>query len=344
MKEAPIPEDEIKRLQSLNGLQQLYGPAEERFDRITRLASRLFNVPIAIVSLIDSDRDWFKSVHGFALNETPRQDSFCGHAIMNEETLVVPDALQDERFDDNPLVTGSPNVRFYAGHPIHSPDGYRIGTFCLVDHKPRHLDSGEKQALRDLAAIVENELQLFRLSKAQFDLFQELDDTRRRALIDQLTQIWNKHAILDILRREVEASKEQGQPLGLILLDLDHFKAINDTYGHPIGDSVIRYSAGILRSAVRSQDALGRYGGEEFIIVLPGSNSESTLKIAERIHKSFESSVIHTPAVTLTVTASLGAVQYISKNQAIEEFLQAADEAMYHSKRNGRNRIEFREF
>ena len=153
-----IPADETGRLQALHQLQILDTAPEERFDRITRMAARFFGVPIALISLVDHDRQWFKSRNGLHVSQTSREVSFCGHAILQDETLVVPDALADDRFADNPLVLSDPRLRFYAGHPILAIDGSPIGTLCLIDHTPRLFGAAQIKALRDMAALVEREL------------------------------------------------------------------------------------------------------------------------------------------------------------------------------------------
>ena len=156
---APPPPDEDRRLEALRQLKILDSPPEERFDRITRLASQMFKVPIALISLIDADRQWFKSRTGLDAQQTSRDASFCGHAILDIRALVVPDALCDDRFADNPLVQSDPRVRFYAGQPISAPDGSLIGTLCLIDHQPRQFAQADIKALGDLAAMVERELE-----------------------------------------------------------------------------------------------------------------------------------------------------------------------------------------
>ncbi len=155
---APLPANEEQRLRTLHSLALLDTPAEERFDRITRLAARLFNIPIALITLVDAERQWFKSRFGESMTQTPREQSFCAHAILDSETFVVNDALNDERFADNPLVSGQSRIRFYAGQPMVAPDGSRVGTLCLIDHRPREFSEAELQALRDLAALAEREL------------------------------------------------------------------------------------------------------------------------------------------------------------------------------------------
>ncbi|WP_322044522.1 diguanylate cyclase domain-containing protein [Paraburkholderia sp. J67] len=159
---APLPLDEDLRLQALKRLEILDSEPEEAFDRVARLAARAFGVPIVLVSLVDEDRQWFKSHHGLAACETPRSMSFCAHAVLSKRMLVVDDALDDERFLDNPLVLGAPYIRFYAGAPLRLADGQVIGTLCLIDTQPRSLGADDAQALADYAQLVERELEVRR--------------------------------------------------------------------------------------------------------------------------------------------------------------------------------------
>jgi GAF domain-containing protein len=154
---APVPPDEPARLRALHDTGVLDSAPEERFDRITRLARRVFDVPIALVSLVDAERQWFKSRQGIEIQETPRELSFCAHAIHDDRVFIVPDALTDPRFADNPAVTGEIRARFYAGRPIRM-FGRRVGTLCLVDRRPRELRDDDVRALNDLATLVEEEL------------------------------------------------------------------------------------------------------------------------------------------------------------------------------------------
>lgn len=155
---APLPPDENARLAALRALQLLGSGPEERFDRVTRIAGSLFDVPVALVSLVDADSQWFKSCFGMDATSTPRDQAFCAHAILDDDVLMVPDAHLDERFAGNPLVEGPPHVRFYAGVPLTLPDGARVGTLCLLDHRPRVLDAQQLDLLRDLGHMVEQEL------------------------------------------------------------------------------------------------------------------------------------------------------------------------------------------
>ena len=158
-KSAALPADEERRLLALRQSGVLDTEPEERFDRYTRIAAALFDVPIALVSLVDRDRQWFKSRWGVDASETDRDLAFCAHTILGNEVMQVPDALADDRFADNPLVTGEPRVRFYAGAPLSLGDGSPVGTLCVADHRARNLDEGQLQLLSDLSKLVERELQ-----------------------------------------------------------------------------------------------------------------------------------------------------------------------------------------
>ncbi len=155
---APIPTDDDRRLQALREMLILDTPPEERFDRVVRFAAEEFEMPIVLVSLVDEKRQWFKARVGIDACETDRDVSFCGHAIAQPQILVVEDAHQDERFHDNPLVTGDPHVRFYAGAPLQLPGGEIVGTLCMIDHKPRTLDAMDLAILGSLRELVVSEL------------------------------------------------------------------------------------------------------------------------------------------------------------------------------------------
>jgi PAS domain S-box-containing protein len=178
----PIPADELQRLAALHATRILDTPREERFDRITRISARLFHVPIALIVLVDKQRQWFKSCYGLDLNETPRHLSFCAHTILYDEILVIPDTQLDPRFIDHPLVIDAPFIRFYAGCPIHDISGYRLGTLCIIDRVPRQLNTEQQQTLRDMALWAEHEINATRISQAF--IAQRASEARLQALMD----------------------------------------------------------------------------------------------------------------------------------------------------------------
>jgi len=254
---------ESQRLQALNELEVLDTPAEARFDRLTRLACRLLRSPFAMVSLIDQDRQWFKSAHGHLVAHSPRGASFCNEAIQREEPLIVPDALVDQRFFELPAVQHM-GVRFYAGIPIRSLDGEAVGTFCVLDNRPRQLEAEDLAALKDLAACAESEIQRVATCQSERDLLAEMDQFRRQACTDEITRCWNQTSILQLLERE-RASKQV--TLSLCLIVLQNLASLNQKLGEQTGDLVLREAADRLRGAIGPGELLGRLRGPRFLVV-----------------------------------------------------------------------------
>ncbi len=331
---------ETKRLEAVAQTHLLDTPAEGRFDRITRIARRLFKVSMSTVALLDDHRQWFKSSCGITTSEGERKSAFCDLAIRSDEIMVVGDALLDPNFKENPLVQGSPFIRFYAGRPLHF-SGERVGTLCVMDHRPRTWTVSESQDLNDLACWVERELGQESLSETQRELLEENRKLRDLATVDQLTRSWNRTAIDDLLNRELAVAKRRLSPVGAVMCDIDHFKHVNDTYGHQVGDLVLREVAAQIRLSIRPYDALGRYGGEEFLLVLPNSDLESSTLVAERVRRGVEGAEIVTrEGQTVPVTMSFGvSVWNPSLPSSNADLLKQADQALYASKNSGRNRV-----
>ena len=190
MIQASLPPDEEERLAALHRYGILDTPPEAAFDDAVHLASQACGAPIALLSLVDTDRQWFKAKVGVDVDELARDISFCGHAIQGEEVFEVPDALEDERFHDNPLVTGAPNIRFYAGAPLVTHDGYRLGTICVVDRVPRLLTAEQRAALAALSREVVTQLELRstnRILRQRTEL-QEVAENKLRKLNAELEQ------------------------------------------------------------------------------------------------------------------------------------------------------------
>ncbi|PMW98892.1 GGDEF domain-containing protein [Pseudomonas sp. FW215-R2] len=306
------PVNEAARVQALYGLNLLDSAPEERFDRLTRLARRLFNVPIALVTLVDKDRQWFKSCVGLDATETPRDVSFCGHAILKDELLLVPDARQDVRFHDNPLVIGDPNIRFYAGYPLTVPNGNKMGTLCLIDTKPRELDDEERDLLRDLAGMAEQELMAVQM-----------------ASMDELTLLSNRRGFMMLAQHALDACARMGKPATLLFFDLNDFKQINDLYGHAEGDSALKTFADVLRIAFRESDVVGRLGGDEFVALLTGSSHIETTAIMARLKEILEerNATLHRG---YAIRFSVGQIEYDPRrHDTVDKLLADADGAMY---------------
>lgn len=194
--------EEKNRIKALHELEILDTPPEERFDRITKIAQIMFDVPIALVSLVDSNRQWFKSCAGLSARETPRSMSFCSHAILNEDIMTIEDATTDNRFSDNPLVTRDPFIRFYAGKPIRGQDNKMLGTLCIIDKKPRVFSKADKSVLTDLANWVENEFKTSILTKSLKNTTENLVKVQQE-LLDQ-----NKNLELKIKEKTNQLLKQ----------------------------------------------------------------------------------------------------------------------------------------
>lgn len=187
MIEPVIPANEADRLAALRALAVLDEPPEARFDRVTSLAQKIFDVPIALVSLVDADRQWFKSALGLDAAETPRSISFCGHAILSQQVFVVEDTLKDPRFFDNPLVSNKPFVRFYAGAPLRLSSGFVVGTLCIIDRESRHFDAQKIELLSELAELVVQELEDIRIAVREHELRESID--RSGALVHTMDRL-----------------------------------------------------------------------------------------------------------------------------------------------------------
>jgi diguanylate cyclase (GGDEF)-like protein len=339
MKTPEMPRNEKTRVEKLDSLGVIYSPAEERFDRITRLARQVFDVPISLISLVSAKCQWFKSAQGLPVSETSREISFCGHAILSDETLVIPDTSRDPDFADNPLVTGDPFIRFYAGRPL-TFEGMKLGTLCIIDRKSRRLSPSQMDTLRSLAAWAENEFKVAVLSAAQLDLISELSETRRQTMIDPLTSVWNRRGIEELLMREMAHAQRVGDPVTLMMIDVDNFKEINDQSGHAAGDRALKEIAQRIRSSVRPHDAIGRVGGDEFIVFLGDCNRETAAVLAKRILSRVCDEDIEEGGVRVSITLSIGAVT-IDRVEDINlpRTQQLADKALYEAKTAGRNRF-----
>lgn len=309
-----IPANEAERLKELRSLGLLDSAGEERFDRITRLAQRLFGVSMVLVSIVDEDRQWFKSRVGLDASETPRDISFCGHAILGDDVLIVPDATKDGRFSDNPFVVGSPDVRFYAGCPIAGPGGSKLGTLCLIDQLPRELSSEELQSLRDLAEMVENEIAASNM-----------------AMTDSLTGLGNRRGFEMAASMVLEINRRRLIDSVLLYFDLDEFKSINDTFGHEEGDRALVEFAELLRSVFRLSDVTARLGGDEFAVLLSGTSEfqSAVSRFKRELEARNETGAHPYPLRTSVGVATLPR----TSNETLDSLLRHADEAMYLEKR-----------
>lgn len=306
------PINETERLLSLHSLRVLDTPSEERFDRITRMAQRLFGVEICLISLVDSQRQWFKSKQGLDTCETSRENSFCGHTINSDDVMVVTDATSDERFSDNPLVVDAPFIRFYAGCPIHGPGGHRVGTLCLIDSKQRSLTSADQATLRDFARMVEDQLEI-----------------AAQITVDDLTKVANRRGFHMVANNMLSLCRRTGTDAELLFFDLDDFKKLNDKHGHRIGDELLRHFATLLIRCFRKADVIARLGGDEFVVMMAASQGASGIAIARLEEMAAEEEC----PIRRELAWSVGSVSLDQeRHETIGNMLADADSLMYQDK------------
>ena len=315
MKIPDSPPDEEARLKALRSLNVLDTPSEDRFDRLTRLAKRMFDVPIALVSLVDENRQWFKSCIGLNVSETPRDISFCGHAILGNEIFIIPDATEDERFSDNPLVLNEPYIRFYAGCPLRYLDGSMLGTLCIIDTQPRVLNREDLDALKDLAELAEHELMAVQL-----------------ATLDELTKISNRRGFIKLAQHSLDICSRHNISASLVFFDLNKFKSINDTFGHSEGDKALIAFSDQMKNTFRDSDVIGRLGGDEFAVLLTDTSLEPAEKTVSRLRVSIELyNKESNLGYEISFSEGIVAIDH-EKNISLESLLNQADSLMYEKK------------
>ena len=318
----PIPSDEEQRLRDLQRHAVLDTPSDPHFERIVALAADVLDMPIAIVSLVDQNRQWFLARHGLDATETPRRVAFCAHTINQDSVLVVPDALQDERFSTNPLVISEPRIRFYAGAPLHSPEGHNLGTLCVIDQKPRDLAPHDQQLLQMMADLVMREL-----------------DLRQQSLRCPVTGLFNRSSFFRFAEIEVKLARQQQRPLSLLNFDIDDFRQINNRWGHQAGDQVLLDVCTTVQARLKPDDLFGRIGDEEFAILLVNCSPSEAIALSEQIRLDIQAMPGIFRQSDYQPQISGGLTSLSDTDQCFADLFYRADQALYLAKGNGRNQI-----
>lgn len=497
----PVPENDKTRVSVLRNLNLLDSPNDPVFDDLALLASQICDAPIALISLVDTNRQWFKARVGLEIQETERSIAFCSHAILEpDEIFIVPDTTLDDRFKENPLVTVDPLIRFYMGAPLVTKDGFALGTLCVMDIKPRTLSKEQISALSALRRSVMSEIELRRESERfhrmyirqaalaeielainqphelqavldkvvevtkrllpasggsslilweeqskslrmrattirkknspsgkhlmhgeveatrwimehgkpvivkdirenpfnSNDIFPDtgfhafagvplvtesetfgvlyaldkkprsykdadirflsglasraataihkvkmFEELQRLSIIDELTGVNNRRHFFELARLEFIRAVRYGSALSAIMLDLDHFKKVNDTFGHAKGDTVLKEVIASLREKVRESDLIGRYGGDEFVLLLPNSGLANAIQLAERLRSEIEKMSVGSDENQVNLTITLGVAAVTPKTSSIDDLIESADQAMYAAKSAGRNCVRW---
>lgn len=307
---------------------------EESFDAMTRLAAAICGTPFSAVTFLDVERQWFKSEVGLGVKQTPLSESFCKHVVEQAEPLVVPDASVDPRFMRNALVTSGHKLRFYAGCALRAPDGTGIGAICVLDTKarPGGLNATERSTLEVLARQVEAQLELrvaMKAGEAQVAELRDLtDELAFRGSHDTLTSLANRSLFAEELRAGLAACDEDGSSLALMILDVDHFKQINDSLGHDAGDALLCGLATCLKSVTRQADTVARLGGDEFAIILRGVGTDGPAPaLVETLRQRIGQPILHRGRM-LDCRVSIGIATYPKDARTSEALIKCSDLAL----------------
>ncbi len=293
------------RIAGLHKIDSFYTPLEERFERITRLGKNVLGVRAASVTLIAEEMLWFKSVVGWRVTELPLKDSLQQPMLDSGDPVIVPDTHSDLRYAKLPLVTTG---------------------------------SGLGETLSDLGHLAERELLTTDLWNAQTQLVGKLDTARRQALLDSLTRVWNRRGGMELLEMVLQESVASGEQFAVCLVDIDHFKAINDQHGHRIGDQALRKIAASITASIRPEDMVSRYGGDEFLVILRDATPSVCKMVGERICSKIEETRVRTDNGGVAVTVSVGmAVSDPNDGATAAQVIDRADKALYQTKDRGRN-------
>ncbi|WP_414710760.1 GGDEF domain-containing protein [Pseudoxanthomonas sp.] len=352
MSRPPKPDNEEARLAALRSFDILDSEPERAFDDLVRIAAGICGVPMAAVTLIDRDRQWFKAQVGMDSPDPSLDTSFCAHTVLDPTAAtVVPDATRDHRFADNPLVAATNGIRFYAGAPLVTQDGFALGALCVVDDEPHELAPFQLQALDALSRQIVQLLELRRVSKQLRHQLHERDwyeqqmlhyqnqlelqnaDLSEQTRTDPLTGLPNRRAFTAALDAALKKAAHGGEPLAVAVLDVDHFKTVNDIHGHDEGDRVLVALADMLKSQAAGRGLAARHGGEEFVILMPGTTLEEA-----RLQCEYMRQAVGLLPIGLPVSVSIGLAAR-GREDTAETLFRRADQALYEAKRGGRDRV-----
>lgn len=340
--------DEPARLAALRATRLLDTAPEDTFDGLTRIAADALRVPIALVSLVDAERQWFKSRCGLDAAETPRSASFCAHAIREDGMMVVPDAAADPRFADTPLVTGDPHIRFYAGVPLLGPEGHPLGTFCVIDRVPRTLTEAEARILAGLAATAQEFIRLRQVALAAAAVIYPDGAERNPSLESELRTLLTRDPLTGFPHRaELEAQIRRALPdwraaealATVAVIDVDNFDGINGTLTYGGGDGVLIELSRRLRGALGANDLVARIGGDTFVALLRERAGDDLSARLERLWQASQF-CMESGARRLDVSCGIGFSRFPADGDDPDTLINAACAAVRQAKRTGRGALQ----
>lgn len=328
----------LQRYRILNGTEVYFA------DQIARTASQVFGVPMVLACLNERYRNWYRSAYGVPAPFFERLLSFCTQANLSDMAFALSDVRKDPYFAEDPAVEDPPHVVFFAGAPLHDPEGKRFGSLCLIDSRPHEFSDDRLRLLESFASIVSQDICVRSAARyAVRDLIEAEHDKCGlfdMAMTDPLTKALNRRAFYRFAEREVLRASRHGKPVSALMFDIDHFKNVNDVHGHGVGDEVLTRLVECITRTIRDEDLLGRIGGEEFAILLPETDLPRATILANRIRDSVSGLSFAGKEGAFGITISIGISEPGFADLDILPALERADAALYRAKQNGRNRVE----
>jgi diguanylate cyclase (GGDEF)-like protein len=343
---APVHKNEDARLRTLHDLNVLHMPVGEQLNSLCRIAAKLLDVPVVLISLLDESRQWFKASYGLDIESTSRDLAFCNYTVLGAGTFVVKDTKKDFRFESNSLVVAEPFIRFYAGAPL-LVGGYAIGALCALDYRPRKFSSGKLKQLTDIASVVTSQLAVEQQRiavegnseerKRILDvLHQQQNEMWKLAHQDRLTGIANRNLFETTLANEINCAREACSNVALAVFDLDNLKAANDTYGHHVGDAILIAAANRITEAASSSDAVARIGGDKFALILTGhADANHAVELVQSIQSRLLEP-IEADNAQLNCAASVGFATFPDQADGSGDLLKNSDIALSAAKATAR--------
>jgi diguanylate cyclase (GGDEF)-like protein len=330
------PDGEMERLVAVRSIMSFKNADMPELKVLSQLGQGVFGVPRAAVHIVDEDWLHIAEQAGMELSECSRDLSICSRVITKRDVVTISDLTEHPDFRFMPYVKGGPGLRSYAGAPIELEPGLVVGAFCLVDTVPRKFSRTEIDSLRRFALLA---AALLRLQKANFTMSLAERELRDAAMTDPLTGFYNRKALEAIVDSQLGAALGANEAFGVLYLDLDGFKTINDTFGHPAGDRVLTEAAGRIRKTVRSEDIVVRMGGDEFAIFMPRPSASEVLNgLADQLLAAFRKP-FDVDGNEVGARLSIGGALAPQAGADRATLLQSVDEALYQAKKSGRDRF-----
>ena len=322
---------------------QINGSLLEQWQTILDVLAEFMEVPVALIVHFHQDKltVWVKndSINNpFKVGDREQctdSNLYCEHVIHSNNRLFVANALEDERWKNSPDV--ALNLINYLGFPIHWPNGDAFGTLCVLDTKPRSYTDKQEHLMLQLGKLIEADLEL---QEKNLELENLSKNLQYLANTDELTGVWNRRAFINESEKELQRARRYGHDVCLLMMDIDDFKDINDEFGHEVGDEVLKLFCHGINATKRTYDIFGRIGGEEFAMLLPETNQNEAIELAERIRKKISDIFFHTQGEAVKITVSIGACQLSLLENNILSGLNKADKVLYAAKRAGKNQVQ----